>query len=614
MKYEKFCNQIIELAGGKENISAVVHCMTRLRFTLKDRSLAKPEEIKEIDGVIDVVSNEVAFQVIIGTHVKDVHAELISILGINNSTVIEKEKKNPIKAVLDLLSESMSPLIDPLLAAGMLAAILSILVLLGVLSEDSQSYIILNSIKTSIFYFLPVFLAMSFAKRLGASPYLAVALAVTLLSSSINGVENLSIFGVELPTITYSNSFFPIILAIAFMGYVNKFLDRIVPKSLQYFFKPALTLIITLPVTLLLFGPIGTWIGNAINFVCTFMMDTFGSWSVVALYAAIQPFLIMLGAGNFVLPVIMSYFSSYGYDPIFMIAAMISDTAVAGAMFGYFLRTKDSKQKQLFGTTGFSALMGVTEPAIYGAFVKFRKPFIAVLIGGGIGGAFAGLMNVKSYALTGLLGITSYIGDGDYNNFYFAAIAVLIGFVVSMITAYILGIPTNKVEQKDNKNKKQKSIANNRMDVSILSSPGKGELVPLNEINDKAFSTGALGKGIGLYPINNIIKSPIDAEVVTVFPTKHAVGLKTENGIEILIHVGIDTVQLNGEHFESFVKDGHKVIKGQPILSADFEAIKQKEYDPTIIVVVTNTPDFLDVIPSQSKKVTEDDVCISVVI
>jgi PTS system beta-glucosides-specific IIC component len=258
MKYEKFCNQIIELVGGKENITAVVHCMTRLRFTLKDKSLTKPEEIKEIDGVIDVVSNEVAFQIIIGTHVKDVHAELISILGIPNSTVIEKEKKNPFRAVLDLLSESMSPIIEPLLAAGMIAAILSILVLSGVLSEESQSYIILNSIRTSIFYFLPVFLAMSFAKRLGASPYLAVALAVILLSSSINGVDDLSIFGIGLPTITYSNSFFPIILAIAFMGYVNKFLERIVPKSIQYFFKPVLTLIITLPVTLLVFGPIGT--------------------------------------------------------------------------------------------------------------------------------------------------------------------------------------------------------------------------------------------------------------------------------------------------------------------------------------------------------------------
>jgi PTS system beta-glucosides-specific IIC component len=348
------------------------------------------------------------------------------------------------------------------------------------------------------------------------------------------------------------------------------------------------------------------------------MMDTFGSWSVVALYAAIQPFLIMLGAGNFVLPVIMSYFSSYGYDPIFIVAAMISDTAVAGAMFGYFLRTKDTKQKQLFGTTGFSALMGVTEPAIYGAFVKFRKPFIAVLIGGGIGGAFAGLMSVKSYALTGLLGIPSYIGAGDYNNFYFAVIAVLIGFVVSMIAAYLLGIPTNKVEQKQNKfkrnNNEQDSLTKSQMDVSNLFSPGKGELVPLNEVNDKAFSTEALGKGVGLYPIDNTIKSPITAEVVTVFPTKHAIGLKTENGIEILIHVGIDTVQLNGEHFESFVKDGDKVIEGQPILSADFEAIKQKEYDPTIIMVITNTPDFLDVIPSQSKKVTEEDVCISVVI
>lgn len=612
MKYVKFCKQIIGLVGGKDNIQAVVHCMTRLRFTLKDRSIAKPEEIRNLDGVIDVVSNEVAFQVIIGTHVKDVHSELVGILGLESNQNV-KVKKNPIKAVLDLMSESMSPILEPIMAAGMLAGILSLLVLTGILSKESQTYIIFDAIKTSVFYFLPIFLAMSCAKRLGTNPYLAVTLAVTLLSASINGAKNLSIFGIDLPTITYANSFFPIILGVWFMGIVSKYLAKILPtKSLEYFFKPVLTLIICLPVTLLVFGPIGTWIGDAINFVCTFMQNTFGNWSVVALYAAVQPFLITMGAGNFVFPVVMSFFSKFGYDPIFIVAAMISDTAVAGAMFGYFFRSRIAKQKQLFVTAGFSALMGVTEPAVFGGFVKYRRPYIAVLIGGGLGGAFAGLMQVKAYALTGLIGITAYIGNQDYKNFYFAVIAVFIGFIITMISAYLLGIPTEEAEEKKVEN--INNVPSKGLTKSTLSTPVKGKIIPLNEINDKAFSTGALGKGIGVLPRDNIVKSPIDGEIVTVFPTKHAIGIKAEHGIEILIHVGIDTVQLNGKHFESLVEPGEKVKKGQPIINADFKAIEQESYDTTVILVITNTADYLDVLPAPAEEVTGNENCLSVVI
>ena len=370
MNYKNLCEKIIYLVGGKDNIQNVVHCVTRLRFTLTDQSLADIDKILELKEVIDVIANEAVFQIVIGPQVMDVYKDFMKLLGDGVSQDVTV-KKNIWRSVLDLMSESMSPILQPLMAAGMLAGVLSILSLTGIISAESSTYMIIDSLRNAIFYFLPVFMAMSCAKKLNANPYLAVALAVTLLSTGINGVEGLNFFGIALPTITYSNSFFPIILAVWLMGNVDKVLSRIIPNTITYFFKPVLTLLICLPVTLLLFGPMGTWLGDGINLICQFLMSTVGNWIVVALYAALQPFLIMFGAANFVMPVLMNFLTTQGYDPIFLVGSLISDAAVGGALLGYFLRSKNSQQKQLFGTTAFSACMNITEPGIYGVFVKF---------------------------------------------------------------------------------------------------------------------------------------------------------------------------------------------------------------------------------------------------
>lgn len=609
MKYQAFCEQIIDLVGGKQNIDAVVHCMTRLRFTLKDRSKAKTEDIKAIPEVIDVVSNEVAYQIIIGTQVAQIHEELLQILGLEEH-VTPKEKKSPVKAVLDLLSESMSPILEPIMASGILAALLSIVSLTGLISMESPTYVIFETLRVSIFFFLPVFMAMSCAKRLGASPYLAVALAVTLVSAEINGVEGLSVFGISLPAITYSNSFFPIILGVWFMGHVTRILDKVIPDKVTYFINPALILIICFPVTLLLFGPMGTWIGDGINIVCNFLMNTIGNWSVTMLYAACQPFLIMMGAGNFIIPVYMNFYASMGFDPIFTIAWVVSDVAVCGAVCGYFLKTKDTKQKQLFGTTAFSAFMGITEPAVYGVFVKYRRPFIAVMIGGGLGGLYAGIMQVVGYAPVGLLGIASFIGVDDYANFYNAIIAVVIGFIGALVAAYLLGIPQEKTEIE----KVPVKTMNSSFTKSEIGAPLKGRAVALSKVNDKAFSTGALGKGIAIQPEENIIHSPVEGEVVSLFPTCHAIGIKTSYGIEVLIHIGIDTVELEGKCFSSFVKQGDYVKQGDALIQADFEEITKAGYDTTVIMVITNTADYLEVLPSTETIFTGKENCLTVIV
>lgn len=605
MNYQDLCEKIIHLVGGKNNIQNVVHCVTRLRFTLADQSQANIDGILELKEVIDVIANEAVFQVVIGPQVMDVYKDLMKLLGndVNQEVTV---KKSVWHSVLDLMSESMSPILQPLMAAGMLAGVLSILSLTGIISAESSTYVIIDSLRNAIFYFLPVFMAMSCAKKLNANPYLAVALAVTLLSTSINGVEGLNFFGIPLPTITYSNSFFPIILAVWLMGNVDKGLSRIIPNAITYFFKPVLTLLICLPVTLLLFGPMGTWLGDGINLVCQFLMSTVGNWIVVALYAALQPFLIMFGAANFVMPVLMNFLTTQGYDPIFLVGSLISDAAVGGALLGYFLRAKSSQQKQLFGTTAFSAFMNITEPGIYGVFVKFRRPFIAVMIGGGIGGMFAGLMGVKGYSFAGLVSLTAWIGDGDYNNFYFAVIAVIIAIIVSGVVAYLLGIPETEEDHSHQLN--HKKVNQN------IHSPIKGKVIPLQDVKDKAFASEALGKGIGIIPEEDTIFSPVAGEVVTLFPTHHAIGIKTEYGIEVLIHIGIDTVELNGKYFESLIKQGDHVEKGQELICFDRNAIQKEGYDNTVIMVITNSHDYLDILPTHENQMSAQQACLTVVI
>ncbi len=614
-QYHDFNEQIIKLVGGKANIQAVVHCMTRLRFTLKDRSKADTKKLQELEGVIDVVSNNVAYQIIVGTHVNDVYKDLIDQLGMSGDEADQpKTKKNPIKAMLDVISESMNPILEPIICAGLLAAFLSIISLTGLISTDSSTYQIFDALRSAVFYFLPILMAMSCAKRLGASPYLAVALAATILSEPINNVSGLSLFGIGLPQITYSNSFIPILLAVWFMGYVTKFAKKVIPKSLQYFMSPLVIMLITLPATLLVFGPLGFYIGEGIIGFFNLLMDTIGSWFVMMLYSALQPFIIMLGAGNFIMPVVASLIAANGYDPAFISSCTISDIAVGGAMLGYFLRARNLKQKQLFGTVTLSAILGVTEPAIYGVFVKFRRPFIAVMIGGGLGGLFAGLTGVKAYSIAwGLFGLPAYIGEGDFMNLWLMVAAVAISFIGATIAAYMLGIPVESDEVPAVKGKEQ-PVSSEMIRSTALKSVVEGEVVPLNEINDQAFSTGALGKGIGIKPISHVIHSPIDGEVLTVFPTKHAIGLRSDQGVEVLIHIGIDTVSLEGKYFTMNVKQGDRVRTGQPIGEVDFEKVREAGYDTTTIVVITNTNDFLDVIPTSNNQLVKSDDLLNIVL
>ncbi|HFL2426099.1 TPA: beta-glucoside-specific PTS transporter subunit IIABC [Clostridioides difficile] len=614
MKYKDLNENIIKLIGGKENIKSVAHCVTRLRFTLNDRSIAQTEEIKKLKGVIDVVSNDVAYQIIIGTHVVDVYNEFMSMIGLSSSeSSIKSERKKGIRGIKGIfnsifvvVSETMTSVIEVLLAAGILASMLALLNMSGILQSDSPTYQILDTLRSATFHFLPVLIAIASAKRLNVNPYIAVVLAVTLLSSSIDGVEGLSLFGINLQATTYANSFIPILLGVWAMGIIIEALKKILPKALHYFLVPVLSLIITLSVTLTVFGPIGMWIGDGLNYACMFLIDTLGNWSVVALYAALQPLLIVFGAANFTMPISLNSVTTLGYDPIFMGAATISDIAVCGAMFGYFLKTRNKEQKQLFGTVSFSALMGVTEPSVFGVFMKYRRPFVAVMIGGGIGGLIAGLAQVKTYGMVwGLAALPTYLVGGEVSNFTFMIISVVVSFVAATAASYLLGIPSDEKEEVKGDNEKELELIineNNSRTISI-GNVAKGQVIALGEVNDKAFSSGALGKGVGVIPSESksTVISPVDGTITIVFPTKHAYGIVTDEGLEILIHIGIDTVNLDGKFFESLVTQNQRVKKGDALAVFESDKIIEEGFDSTIITVVTNTSDYLDVISSNDE-------------
>ncbi|AWH78748.1 beta-glucoside-specific PTS transporter subunit IIABC [Clostridioides difficile] len=614
MKYKDLNENIIKLIGGKENIKSVAHCVTRLRLTLNDRSIAQTEEIKKLKGVIDVVSNDVAYQIIIGTHVVDVYNEFMSMIGLSSSeSSVKGEGKKEIRGIKGIfnsifvvVSETMTSVIEVLLAAGILASILALLNMSGILQSDSPTYQILDTLRSATFHFLPVLIAIASAKRLNVNPYIAVVLAVTLLSSSIDGVEGLSLFGINLQVTTYANSFIPILLGVWSMGIIIGGLKKILPKALHYFLVPVLSLIITLSVTLTIFGPIGMWIGDGLNYACMFLIDTLGNWSVVALYAALQPLLIVFGAANFTMPISLNSVTTLGYDPIFMGAATISDIAVCGAMFGYFLKTRNKEQKQLFGTVSFSALMGVTEPSVFGVFMKYRRPFVAVMIGGGIGGLIAGLAQVKTYGMVwGLAALPTYLVGGEVSNFTFMIIGVVVSFAAATVASYLLGIPSDEKEEVKDDNEKELELIineNNSRTISI-GNVAKGQVIALGEVNDKAFSSGALGKGVGVIPSESksTVISPVDGTITIVFPTKHAYGIVTDEGLEILIHIGIDTVNLDGKFFESFVTQNQRVKKGDALAVFESDKIIEEGFDSTIITVVTNTSDYLDVISSNDE-------------
>lgn len=600
MNYKETALQIINLVGGKENVNALTYCVTRLRFELKDSNKADIDALEKVDGVIGVVSTNILFQVIIGTDVIHVYDEINKELSLGKVTKTDPDKKNPLKRFLDIMSDSITPIIPLFVICGLVTAIISIAKLSGVLSVESSTYTVLISLRDAIFFFIPIFVANSCAVRLKVNPYIAMALAVTLVSTSINGVEGLSLFGIGITPVTYSNSFLPILMAVWFMSVLDKLLNRIIMEKLRFFLKPLITVVLAYVATLFIFGPLGVWFSDGFAFILNMIRDTIGNWFVVALYAALQPIIILTGSSGFVMPLLFASLTEFGFDPLIIPGALASDIAVAGVTFAIAFRVHKPEMKQVAFTSGVSALCAVTEPANYGVLVKYKRPYIATAIGGACGGLFAGALGLKGYGFSSaILGLPVYIGPDELGiyNFYIAIGTVIISFVTGFIASWFLSLTPEM---------NPKSDAEKILDNYVISAPLKGTVVPLNHVNDRVFSSLSIGKGIAVSPEENSIYAPFNATVTTLFPTNHAIGLTDENGVELLIHIGIDTVNLNGKYFDPKIKLNDKVNAGQLLLEFDYKAIENEGYDSTVICIVTNTNDYKDIKPTEEKQVNQN--------
>jgi beta-glucoside PTS system EIICBA component len=611
LNYKQLAEEIINFVGGEENIKIVVHCATRLRFNLHDNKKADKEKLENLDGVLSVVVNSGQFQVVIGSHVSEVFKEIQSAANIDgekNSTP-SKQKVNIIEKVFEVISGSFSPLLGALAGAGMLRALLALLTMTGILSTDSGTYTILLAAGNAIFYFLPIFLGITIATKLGANPYVGGMIAATLLDPNFTGLlqergDITDFLGIPVVLMNYASSVFPAFIAITFYALLNKYLKKIIHKDLQMFMLPMLALIIIVPLTTIAFGPIGVYIANSIGTFINFLYAETGVLTGAILGGG-WTFLTLFGIHTGFTPFILENLANGG-DPIL---ALVSAAVFAqiGLAFGVFLKTKDKKLKALAGSTLMPGLFsGITEPILYGLALRYKRGLIYVAIAGVIGGGVSGLLGAVStaYAFPSILSVPIYSPLISYIVAMFAAFAVSAGLTL------VLGFEDKKTKAMDEK--KLKVEPSSEKHETILS-PLSGLVKPLKEVNDPVFSSNAMGRGVAIVPTEGRVTSPVNGVVTMVFPTYHAIGIQSDEGSEILIHIGINTVSLQGEHFTSSIKQGDRVTQGQHLIDFDVEKIKEAGYEVITPIIITNTDHYSDFIELKSDTVQAKEEMLTLV-
>ena len=603
MDYSVTAKELIKKLGGEKNVDSLTHCMTRLRFVLKDESGIDDKAVENIPGVMGIMKKGGQYQVIIGNNVAKCYSEINKLYGFSDtaSSNGKKVKRNPVTVALDFISGCMTPMIPAIIAGGLIKVLLVVLgpSLLNVISATGDTYIIMNAIGDAAFYFLPVFIAVTASKKLGCNTYLAIMVAAMLLYPDLitllGGEAPTKLFGF-IPVIhgSYSSSVIPAMLATILLKYVEKLVDKITPEWSKNFLKPLLIVLITAPITLCLLAPLGLVIGNGLQFVLNYIYN-FAPWLAMALFAAFMPFIVMTGMHWAFVPAALLAISNPGYELMLLPAMLASNIAQAGATFAVAVKTKDSKMRQIAIPAGISALLaGVTEPAMYGVTLKLKKPMYAACIAGGVGGVIMGIVKLKAYAFATpcLTAIVQFISPDGGKNMLFACIIAALSFVLSFVLALIM--TKNKAETTE---ETSSPMAEGSADLTIAN-PVSGEVIALSEVNDATFSSGVLGEGYAVIPIEGKVTAPFDGKVETLMDTHHALGLVSNSGIEMLIHVGLETVTLNGKYFTPKVAEGDSFKKGDVLLTFDLEAIKKEGYDTTTPVVVSNADDYAAFAPA----------------
>lgn len=592
--YDELAKNIITFVGGVENITELTHCVTRLRFKLKDNTKANQNELKNLNGVLSVVIGNGQFQVVVGNTVEDIFNTIIRLYPIKteNSNDSPQEKSgNILTRVLNTMATIVTPVVIALAGAGMIKALLVILTTtLGVLDNQGSTYMILAAAGNSVFYFLPLFLAFSSAKAFKCNPYISLAIVGALMEPNFTGLmENagdVSYFiGIPVVMMKYSGTLVPAIVAILIYSKLEKFLKKIIPKSIELFALSFTALLIMVPLSVIVIGPVGVYLANAMGEIVNFLSVQNGLLTGLVIGGG-WTLLVMIGIHWGIAPIMINNISSYGYDFIRpMVAAATFGSA--GAAFGVFLKAKKKETKAFALSTVVPALLGgVTEPIVYGISVKYKKPFIAQIIGGALAGAFMGGMHTKAYVYVfpALTTLPAFFGD----TFIYYIIGIILAFVISAVLTWILGIDESEDDETKQISTFNPSIASQNKEI-ILSSFAEGELVKLETVQDEVFASKTMGDGVAIIPQKGILYAPCDATIETVFQTSHAIGMITDTKTEILLHIGINTVELNGKGFTPHVVDGQVVKKGDVLIEFDIEEIKKAGYDITTLLLITNT-------------------------
>jgi len=631
MDKQQLSKDILKLVGGEENIDQVTHCMTRLRFNLNDNQKADKATLKNTPGVMGVMENGGQFQVIIGNDVPVVYNALVGNMSkspnadnaSSGASTGEKKKRNPISALFDFISGMFTPILPAITGAGMIKGIVAILVALGWLSDTSSTYIILSAIGDGAFYFLPIILAISAARKLGSNMYIAAALAAGIMHPTITALladgHNSSFMGITVIAATYSSTVIPIVLAVWIASYVEKAVDRVIHASLKLLIVPTVTLLIMVPLTLMTVGPLGTVLGNGLSGGISWLFDNMSIFASI-LIGGTMSLLIITGMHYALLPIVVGSMTTLGYD--FIIPLMFAaNLAQGGAAFGVGLRSKNAKTKSLAYSTGLTAIMGITEPAMYGINMKFKKPFIAALSGGAIAGAFMGIFNVKSYVITGLAGLPSIAAfvSPAISTLIYALVGGLIAIVAAAIITYFLGFQEENAPEPVAAPVAEPATPAATTSATAVTeeakaqdeqvfSPITGEVKPLSEVPDPAFSEEIMGKGFAIQPSEGRVVSPINGTVFSLSKSGHAIGLVSDTGAEMLIHIGIDTVKLKGQFFSPKVQAGAKVAVGDVLMEFDREQIEKAGYTTITPVIITNMHQYESIESAGRTTIKEKDL------
>lgn len=621
--YAKTAGQILEMVGGKANVEGLTHCITRLRFVLKDMELPKDSEVERIPGVLRVIKQGGQYQVVIGNEVTHVFAELQKLGDFSDVGRTESggPKENLFSRLCGFVAGCMTPLLPAMLGCGMIKVILTLLTTFSLVDTTGSTYIILNTVGDAFFYFMPIMLAYTTAKKVNSNPFLAMVMAAVLLHPDLGALlsqGNASYFGLPVTSASYSSSVLPVLLMVPFMRLVERFADKICPDMVKVFLKPLIVIFVSVPVVLVVIGPIGAIVGNYLADGVNFLYNKIG-WLTIAVLSAIMPFIVMTGMHYALIPICTISLASFGYDAVLITTMFCSNLAQGGAAMAVAVKTKDNNVKSTASAAGISAIVaGVTEPAMYGITLKYKTPMIAAVCGAGAAGLYSGITHLVGYTMGGspsALTLIQMIGGEGMINLLNGVVALAISLGVSFLVSLALYKPELAEEEASGTEKPMPSEQETKPLVERIEikSPLNGAVVPLKEVSDPVFSGGVLGEGTAILPSDGKVYAPADGMVSAVMDSKHAVGITGDNQAEILIHVGLDTVNLNGEGFVLHCKMGDRVKAGDLLLEFDLNLLKEKGYDVITPVLISNTANFISVKAAETKEIAAGEVLLTIV-